>query len=350
MRFEPIVTFALLLSTCSSQISRQECVDQGGVIVGDIGDGAIFAPGYVCDTDGLPPTDTVVAGPGEPIAFEGEVCCGGNGTGFVADTGELLPPDAGDGNNETDSSIFDGNGTRPEMSVDECAEQGGVLTYDIGDGAIHREDYLCELTGQPPIGTVIARSGESMPREGQVCCPSSGNEGTDGQPLPEPAERDQYTRQECTDVNGLIVGDIGNGAIFEVDYLCDSSGLPPIANIVQDEEPFAIEGEVCCEQSLLVMEVERDEVSRQECEEQGGEVVGDIGDGATQSADYICESNGEAPIANVVPVEGEPIASEGEVCCGPPAADTEPAGDGALSPSLRTVLGFVVGLLLKHFL
>lgn len=317
MRFATIATFALWLSTCSSQITRQECVDQGGVVVGDTGNGAIFDPGYVCDIDGLPPTDVVVAAPGEPIAIEGEVCCGGTGTGFV------------------DDNEFDGNGTRPEISVDDCAEQGGVLVLDIGDGAIHREDFLCELTGLPPIGTVIARSGEPMPREGQVCCPSFGNEGPSGQ-------RDEYTRQECTDMDGRIVGDIGDGAIFKDDYTCDSSGLPPIANIVQDVEPFAIEGEVCCHKAILIIEVERDEVTRQECEEQGGVIISDYGDGATRLADYRCESNGEVPIANVVPVEGELISDEGEVCCGPPAA-TVPE-DGALLVSLHCVLGLLVSV------
>jgi hypothetical protein len=429
-RFATIATFALCLSTCSAQISRQECTDQGGAVVGDIGNGAIFDSAYVCDINGLPPTDIVVASPGEPIASEGEVCCGGTGTGFVDNGGGLLPPATDGGNPESDvfegnstssepaerdeytrqectdmdgiivgdigngaifgedyicessgsppiANIvqneepfaiegevccgkafpimevdFEGNGTRPEISVDDCSELGGVLIGDIGDGAIHREDFVCEFTGEPPIGTVIARSGEAMPREGQVCCPSSGSEGPGEQPLPlpgsEPAERDEYTRQECTDMEGAIVGDIGNGAIFEDDYICESSGSPPIANIVQNEEPFAIEGEVCCGKEILIMEVERDEVSRQECEEQDGIIVGDIGDGATRSAAYTCDSNGEAPIAKVISSEGEPIASEGEVCCGLSASMVPE--DGALSISFRSVLGLVAGLVLTNIL
>jgi hypothetical protein len=55
-------------------------------------------------------------------------------------------------------------------------------------------------------------------------------------------------RQECTAINGTIVGDIGDGAIFRDDYLCESNGEPPIATIVPaDGEPIAIEGEVCCD-------------------------------------------------------------------------------------------------------
>ncbi|MCA9687786.1 MAG: hypothetical protein KC457_36845 [Myxococcales bacterium] len=59
---------------------------------------------------------------------------------------------------------------------------------------------------------------------------------------------------------------------------------------------------------------ERPKLSRAECEAKGARVVGDIGDGAIHRPDYVCES-GEAPIATIAPGEGEPIATEGEVCC-----------------------------------
>lgn len=55
-------------------------------------------------------------------------------------------------------------------------------------------------------------------------------------------------------------------------------------------------------------------LTRAECEAKGGEVVGDIGDGAIHRPDYVCQS-GEPPIGTIQPVEGEPIAVEGEVCC-----------------------------------
>lgn len=58
----------------------------------------------------------------------------------------------------------------------------------------------------------------------------------------------------------------------------------------------------------------RPELSRAECTERGGVVVGDIGDGAIHDPDYRC-SNGESPIGTIVPQPGEPIAIEGAVCC-----------------------------------
>lgn len=272
-----IKTLVVVLSafTCSAELTRQECVNQGGVVVGDIGDGSIFREDYVCETDGLPPIDVVVPLAGEPIADEGEVCCGGDTDGF----------------------------SRPEINSDECEQQGGVIVNDIGDGAIHRDDYLCEGTGVPPIGTVIPREGEPIAREGQVCCPMPSNSTS---------SRNEYTREECLANNGTIVGDIGDGAIFQDGYLCESNGAPPLGNIVQTEEPFAIEGEVCCGVGLTIA---RDEITRDECESQGGEIVGDIGDGAIFEDSYVCESNGLPPLGNIIQNE-EPFAIEGEVCCG----------------------------------
>ena len=53
---------------------------------------------------------------------------------------------------------------RPEISVEECEEQGTVVG-DIGDGAVHQPDYRCP-NGEPPIGRV------SSGIEGAVCCPN----------------------------------------------------------------------------------------------------------------------------------------------------------------------------------
>lgn len=55
-------------------------------------------------------------------------------------------------------------------------------------------------------------------------------------------------------------------------------------------------------------------LTRAVCEKKGGAVVGDIGDGAIHKPDYRCPS-GQPPLGSIVPAPGEPIASEGEVCC-----------------------------------
>ena len=55
-------------------------------------------------------------------------------------------------------------------------------------------------------------------------------------------------------------------------------------------------------------QAERPSMTAEECEAQGGQVVGDIGDGAIHRPEYRCES-GEPPIASI------PLGVEGSVCC-----------------------------------
>ena len=61
-------------------------------------------------------------------------------------------------------------------------------------------------------------------------------------------------------------------------------------------------------------EGERQQLTSEQCEAQGGEVVGDIGDGATQRPDYLCPG-GKPPTGNIAPPEGGPMPVEGAVCC-----------------------------------
>lgn len=54
--------------------SSAQCLREGGVVVGDPGDGSVHQPEYRCES-GQPPLFTVFALKGEPIAEEGAVCC-----------------------------------------------------------------------------------------------------------------------------------------------------------------------------------------------------------------------------------------------------------------------------------
>lgn len=60
--------------------------------------------------------------------------------------------------------------TRPAMTRAECTAAGGEVVGDIGDGAVHRPDYRCPRSGEPPIGTITAEAGQPMAVEGAVCC------------------------------------------------------------------------------------------------------------------------------------------------------------------------------------
>ena len=84
--------------------------------------------------------------------------------------------------------------SRPELTRQECRDRGGVVVGDIGNGAIHRDDYTCESSGEPPIGAIVpaaGAAGEPIAIEGEVCCGGGGSVGTksiicpDGQkPIP----------------------------------------------------------------------------------------------------------------------------------------------------------------------
>ncbi len=56
------------------------------------------------------------------------------------------------------------------VTAEECEANGGRVVGDIGDGAIHRPDYRCPGSGQPPIGPIKVEPGRPMPIEGAVCC------------------------------------------------------------------------------------------------------------------------------------------------------------------------------------
>lgn len=63
------------------------------------------------------------------------------------------------------------------------------------------------------------------------------------------------------------------------------------------------------------MPAEKAALTATECTAKGGEVVGDIGDGAVHRPDYRCAATGEAPLGQIAPDPGGPIPIEGAVCC-----------------------------------
>jgi hypothetical protein len=56
------------------ELTADACEKSGGVVVGDIGDGAIHRADYRCPS-GAEPSGTIRAVEGGPIAVEGSVCC-----------------------------------------------------------------------------------------------------------------------------------------------------------------------------------------------------------------------------------------------------------------------------------
>lgn len=60
-----------------------------------------------------------------------------------------------------------------ELTAKDCEAKGGTVVGDIGDGAIHRPDYRCSGSDQPPLGTIVPEPGGPIATEGAVCCPGS---------------------------------------------------------------------------------------------------------------------------------------------------------------------------------
>ncbi len=63
-----------------------------------------------------------------------------------------------------------GSTAKPQLSASQCEAAGGKVVGDIGDGAIHRPDYVCPESGKAPLGTIAAEPGGPIAVEGAVCC------------------------------------------------------------------------------------------------------------------------------------------------------------------------------------
>ena len=310
------------------ELTREGCLSAPGMVVGDIGNGATRRSDYVCESNGEPIIGIIVPLPGEPIASEGEVCCGVEMPKKFTREGCLRAPgmvvgDIGNGATRRSDYVCESNG-EPIIGIivplpgepiaiegevccglempkkftrDSCLSAPGIVVGDIGNGATRRSDYVCESSGEPIIGIIVPLPGEPIAIEGEVCC---------GLEMPK-----KFTRDGCLSAPGIVVGDIGNGATLRSDYVCESNGEPIIGIIVPlPGEPIALEGEVCCGFEMPK------KFTRDGCLSAPGMVVGDIGNGATRRSDYLCESSGEPIIGIIAPLPGEPVAIEGEVCCG----------------------------------
>lgn len=59
---------------------------------------------------------------------------------------------------------------RSAITQAQCEAQHGSVVGDIGDGAIHRPEYVCS-NGKPPLGSIAPAAGGPIATEGSVCCP-----------------------------------------------------------------------------------------------------------------------------------------------------------------------------------
>lgn len=154
----------------------------------------------------------------------------------------------------------------------ECAEQGGDVILNRGADAECPDDFT-------PLGPV------AFGVEGAWCCVAP-----------------HLTLAECSERGGRAIADPGDGSSYR-------DGCPGGAALLGHLGiEFGDEGGICCEVPLI---------SRQECAEDGGLLIGDPGDGSTWREG--CPGAGEL-IGRV------PLGIEGSVCCAGLDAAEAPEG------------------------
>jgi hypothetical protein len=80
------------------------------------------------------------------------------------------PPNAPEPPSQDQPAETESGSPANQITAADCEGQGGKVIGDIGDGAVHRPDYRCEGSGEPPIGTIAAEPGGPVAVEGAVCC------------------------------------------------------------------------------------------------------------------------------------------------------------------------------------
>jgi hypothetical protein len=75
------------------------------------------------------------------------------------------------GSGPLDTAEAPGPASKGQLSAAQCEAAGGKVVGDIGDGAIHRPDYVCPESGKAPLGSIAAEAGAPVAVEGSVCCP-----------------------------------------------------------------------------------------------------------------------------------------------------------------------------------
>ena len=89
---------------------------------------------------------------------------------FVAGCGPSQAPQNPPTGDSTSGDPSTGTPAGAALSKEECEAKGGAVVGDIGDGAIHRPDYVC-ASGKPPLGSIAQPPGGPVAIEGAVCCP-----------------------------------------------------------------------------------------------------------------------------------------------------------------------------------
>jgi hypothetical protein len=74
------------------------------------------------------------------------------------------------GATSTTSTEAPGSARKGQLTAAQCEAAGGKVVGDIGDGAIHRPDYVCLESGKAPLGPTAPEPGGPIAVEGAACC------------------------------------------------------------------------------------------------------------------------------------------------------------------------------------
>ena len=273
-------------------VSVDECIDTvGGEIVGDIGDGSVFAPNYRCQTNGERPVGMIAyEKDGGPFPTDGAICCGPSpdSSDEGEDNGDGDSPDSCASDSECHSGYYCAQGICLPFGsctdVNDCNNPTNVYPVVLCIGPI-----ICDVDAGGTCGRDCTTGGDCLDGSNFVQCFA---------PPCDVVADEQCTLEELNSGPTRCVEDFCGG--------CGTTRYDPAGNVV-------------CKSPTPSLPV----VSVSDCENDiGGLIIGDIGDGAIFNPGYRCDSNGEMPVGVVIyqlikDDGGNMIPVEGAVCCGP---------------------------------
>ena len=159
----------------------------------DSGDGASSPSGDSAtagsdDSGGSTAQNDAESGTGEDQSSESD-SNGGASAGDDEPSGDVDPgsEDPVDGAPVEEGDTGGEDGQLASLTNAECVAAGGTVVGDPGDGSVHRPDYVCADSGEPPIASIQPGDGEPIAIEGAVCCGGKAESGGGGDDLPDPA-------------------------------------------------------------------------------------------------------------------------------------------------------------------
>ncbi|WP_157735724.1 hypothetical protein [Granulosicoccus antarcticus] len=231
---------------------------------------------------------------------------------FNPDLDSNITPGIPGGDTTSIAGLWDGSTTVDEVenTVYWNIASNGVLTrYDYQqDGTADSSGENCYVIGDPI--TLTPEGGDSY----SIADVASTIVRSDDNLTVTLAEEDKNDLDEDGDVTENLTLDL---TLLTTPTLADLNSCSSEEAAPETDEETGNDSPNLDDQAgsgLPSFGADRPTMSTLDCEYEGGTIVGDIGDGSINDADYRCES-GQSPIANILDPDGVPVHTEGAVCC-----------------------------------